>query len=295
MKILLTLDLHEPLSPERANSENLLRLIWDQLQVTGIPTEYFLEPAPAHTLATWTTQASSMEKYLRRTPSPLTSYDLIIGVNLPPGAEALFTSLKIKTLIIRPMPCAPFARAVLVRSNFPIAEDFFISLPNLKNLYQQNFWGKNKSPDERAWWLANRFLINQGRNDALILFLGTSVLQTERIRSGSIINLATYVDPIMELLKSCPNFFYCSALPMDHSELRFMKQLGATCPSLTIPHLFARDEFDFLVSIDSAFVPIAKAFNKRITILGSQPTWSTMKVRQFCSEDFLLKIMQESI
>lgn len=292
MKILLTLDLHQPNSPERASSENLLRLVWDQLQVTGISVEAFLEPAPSHTFATWPTQPSSLGKYLKGTPSPLSSYDLIIGINLPPGAEALFTSLKIKTLIIRSVPCPTFARMVLARANFPLPEESFVQLPSLNNLCHQNFWGKNKSADERVWWLANRFLLNQGKKDPSILFLGTSCFQAERMRSGSLINLITYTDSVMEFLRSCPNFYYCSSLPMDYSELRFMKQLGATCPSLSIAQLLARDEFSFLVSIDSAFVPVAAAFNKKIIILGSQPTWSTIQVRKFCDEKFILDLLQ---
>lgn len=294
MKILLTLDIHEPYCAERAQSENLLRLIWDQLQVTGIPAETFLPPANPVNLATWSMQASSMEKYLRGTPSPLQSYDLVIGINLPRGAEALLNSLKIKTLILRAIPCAPFSRAVLWRANFPIKEDFLVSLPNYKNLYH-HICGKNTSPDQRTWWLANRFLLNQGKKDASILFLGTSMFQAERMRSGSMINLATYSDAIMELLKACPNFYYCSPLPMDYAELRFMKNLGATCPSFTLSEMFARDEFDFLISIDSAFVPVAKAFNKKITILGTQPTWSTMKVRNFCSDEFMHELLHTSL
>jgi hypothetical protein len=292
MKILLTLDIHEPYSPGRSHSENLLRLIWDQLQITGILIETFIPPAPKFDLTSWPRQTSSMKKYLRDTPSPLESYDLIIGINLPSGAEALFNSLKIKTLILRAIPCASMGRAVLMRSNFPIAQEFLIQFPNYKNLYQQNFLGKNYSPEERIWWLANRFLINRGKYDASLLFLGTSIFQTERIRSGSIVNLSTYADAIMELLKACPNFFYCSPLPMDHSELRFMKSLGATCPSFPITELFARDEFDFFVSLDSAYVPVAKAFDKRITILGTQPSWSAIPVRKFCSDEFITHLDQ---
>lgn len=295
MKILLTLDIHQPYAPERAHTENLLRLIWDQLQVTGIVTETFFPPSPHNTLATWSTQASSMEKYLKHTPSPLESYDLIIGINLSPGTEALFHSLKIKTLILRAVPCAPFARSLLLRANFPIDNEFFSPLPNYKNLYHYYFHGKSTSPDERTWWLANRFLLNQGQKDASILFLGTSIFQTERIRSGSIVNLATYADHVMELLRTSPHFYYCSPLPMDHSELRFMKNLGATCPSFTIAEMLARDEFDLLVSIDSAFVPVAEAFNKKITIFGTQPTWSTIHVRKFCSNEFMDHLLHTTI
>jgi hypothetical protein len=292
MKILLTLDIHEPYSPERAKSENLLRLIWDQLQVTGMVIETFLSSPPSLQLNTWPMYASSMEKYFHGTPSPLSSYDLIIGINLPSGAEALFNSLKIKTLILRSIPCAPMARAILCRANFPIDEEFLISLPNYKMLYLQNFGHKCHSSQDRIWWLPNHFLVNQGKKDATILFLGTSMFQAERMRSGSIINLSTYHDAIMELLKACPHFYYCSPLPMDHSELRFMKNLGATCPTFSIAELFARDEFDFFVSLDSAYVPVAKAFGRRITILGTQPTWSTIQVRKFCSNEFISHILQ---
>ena len=212
-------------------------------------------------------------------------------MDLPPGAEALFTSLGIKTMILRSVPCAPFGNMVLVRANFQLKDDYLVALPNLKNSYQQNFWGKNKSPGERAWWLANRFLLNKGRSDASILFLGTSIMQPERKQSGSLVNFATYHDSILEILKASPNFFYSSPLPMDHSELRFMKQLGATCPSLPIAQLLASDEFDFLVSLDSAYVPVARAFNKKITILGSQPTWSTLPVRQFDCKQLLAELI----
>ena len=50
-----------------------------------------------------------------------------------------------------------------------------------------------------------------------------------------------------------------------------------------------------LQGIDSAFVPVAKAFNKKITILGTQPTWSTMKVRNFCSDEFMYELLQQSL
>lgn len=292
MKILLTLDLDQPASPERVHSENLFRFIWDQLQVTGISVDAFSGPAPSHTVATWPTQPSSLKKYLQNTPSPLSSYDLVIGINLPPGAEALFNSLKIKTLLIRPVPCSAFARIVLARANFPLPEEFLFSLPQLNNVCYQNFLGKGKLESDRVWWLANRFLLNRGKKDSSILFLGTSVLQPERLHRGSLVNLITYTDTVMELLRSCPNFYYASPLPMDHSELRFMKHLGATCPSLSLTQLLARDEFNLLVSLDSAFVPVAEAFNKKIIILGTQPTWSTIQARKFCDESFMLHLFQ---
>ena len=38
MKILLTVDLDQPASPERNATECLLRYLWDQLQVVSFPT-----------------------------------------------------------------------------------------------------------------------------------------------------------------------------------------------------------------------------------------------------------------
>lgn len=292
MKILLTHDLHHPACPERANTESLLRLLWDQLQAVGnsISVETLVEQPHQGALDSWMKEASSLTKYRTMTPSPLHEYALIIGVDLPAGAEALFTSLGIKTLIIRSVPCSGFNRFVLVRANFEFPQEFCTTLPILKNLCTQDNPASNISSEDRNWWLFNRFLLNQGKNDPTNLFVGTTMFQPERIRSGSLINLATYADEIMEMLYSCPNFYYCSRHPQDHSEVRFMKQIGTTCPSLDMTVLLARNEFHILTSIDSGMIPVAAAFEKKITILGTQPTWLTMKIRSFCDIDFISRL-----
>ena len=74
-----------------------------------------------------------------------------------------------------------------------------------------------------------------------------------------------------------------------------MKSFGATCPSLPLPQLFARDEIETFISIDSGLVPVANSFNKKLTILGSSPTWEVLKMRQFCQQDFLSALFKAEL
>ena len=295
MKILLTLDLNLPRSPERTKADVLMRFIWDQLQVTGIPIEVLIQPDREKTLASWLAEASSLEAYKTEAPSPLTSYDLIIGVDLPPGAEALFTSMGIRTLIVRTVPCDGFSRFFLARANFQISPEDLAELPSLKNLYQQNFPLGDVPMNQRNWWLANRFLLNKGTKYPSTVFIGTTLFQPERIRSGSLVNLCTYADTLLTLLQSCPNFYYCSPLPVDSTEFRFMKTLGATCPSISLPQLLARDEIQNFISLDSGLMPVVASFNKKLTVLGSYPTWVTLKLRQFCNRDFISRLCEANL
>ena len=295
MKILLTLDLNHPPSPERQASQDILRNVWDQLQVTEnslevLRTENNYLEAGENKLAAWAETACSQEyaeQYRTLAPSPIESYDLIIAANLGPAGKSFFTSLKIPTLILRNIPCDGFSRFLLAHANFSLPEEFCTELPPLKNLYHQEIPIGDVSKEERHWWLANRFLINQENQDPSILAIGTTLYQTERIMNGNAINLYYYADELMELLKSCPNLYYCSRQPMDQSELRFMKTLNATCPSLFLPHLLASNAIDSLISIDSGIVPLAAAFKKPVRILGNSPSWSVILQRCFRNSDFI--------
>lgn len=298
MKILLTLDLDQPASPERQGSENILRLLWDQLQVTGASLDLLCllgKPINQETnsLAQWATAASCLknaEKYRTLAPSPLETYDLVIAANPSPASESFFNSLGIRTLIVRNIPCEGFDSYLLARANFSLPEHYCQQLPSLKNLYYQEIPLTDVSKDDRHWWLANRFLINKENTDPSTLIIGTTVCQTERIENGRLINLHHYMDELMALLGTCPNLYYCARQPMDHSELRVIKLLNVSCPSMSIPQLLSRDEFDSVISIDSGLVPLAKAFNKPIKILGDRPTWSVLKTRLFRDSNFITSI-----
>jgi hypothetical protein len=71
--------------------------------------------------------------------------------------------------------------------------------------------------------------------------------------------------------------------------------IGGTFPCLPIPRLLARKEFNQIVSIDSGLIPVARAFNKPIQILGKQREWSVIQLRQFRNNDFFKKIFEENI
>ncbi|MFI0347495.1 MAG: hypothetical protein ACH346_01800 [Chthoniobacterales bacterium] len=318
MKILLTLDLDQPSSPERQASHEILRHVWDQLQVTNKkdPSD-ITEAAPQqetshsleilctegksldhgeYSLAEWAAAACSLknaEQYRTLAPSPLESYDLIIAANLAPGPESLFNSLRIPTLILRDIPCENFDHFLLARANFTIPKEYCTLLPPLKNLYSQDIPTVDVSKEERHWWLANRFLINQKSKNLSILAIGTTTCQTERVVNGKIINLSCYASELIDLIPSYPNFYYCSRPPMDHSELRFIKTLNASGPSLSLPQLLARDEIDSLISIDTGMVPVAEAFQKPIKLLGNHPSWSVIRLRQFRDSEFLAAITKQ--
>lgn len=288
MKILLTLDLNQPLSEERNLAEALNNWVCDQLQVTGCCVEVLNETPKQIALSDWATQPSPLKKYQSLAPSSLSSYDLIIGTDIPPAAEALFTSLGIRTLLLRSITCPGFSRFVLTRANFQLPEETAPTLPCLKEFFFKEFPPINDdSPPHRNWWLGNQYLLKSKKTGPLTLCIGTTVFQPERVHSGSLINLATYADILLPLLHTSPNIYYYARSPHDTSELRFMKELGVAPAALSLAELLARDEFDFLISIDSGLVPIAEAFNKKITLLGTHPTWSVRKLRQFCDRSFL--------
>lgn len=291
MKILLTLDLNQPLSEERSLAEYLISFVWDQLQVTGLHVEVANEAPQKLSLAQWASQPSPLKRYKALAPSPLTSYDLIIGIDLPPVAEAFFTSLGIRTLILRALPYPGFNRFVLVRANFKLPEEISESLPFLKEFFLKEFPPVNdSSPLLRNWWLGNQFLLKQKGPDPLTLYIGTSLFQPERMRSGSLVNLATYADTLISLLGTSPNTYYAVRSPHDTSELRFLRTLGASPVAFFLPELLARDEFDFLITMDSGIVPLAEAFHKRVTLLGTHPTWTVKKLHYFCHREFLEKL-----
>ncbi|MBX9742741.1 MAG: hypothetical protein K2W99_04300 [Chthoniobacterales bacterium] len=291
MKILLTLDLNQPISEERSLAEFLMSWIWDQLQVTGIHVETVNEAPKKLSLTQWVSQPSPLKKYKALAPSPLTSYDLIIGIDLPPVAEAFFNSLGIRTLILRALPYHGFARFVLARANFQFPQETTVVLPCLKEFFLKEFPPINDaSPPHRNWWLGNQFLLKQKGPDPLTLYIGTSLFQPERIRSGSLVNLATYADTLISLLSTSPNAYYSVRSPHDSSEFRFLKTIGISSLAPALPDLLARDEFDFLITMDSGLVPLAEAFHKRVTLLGTHPTWTIKKLRQFCDRDFLEKL-----
>lgn len=292
MKILLTLDLNQPCSEERTVAESLLSWLWDQLQVVGCCVEILNEPSQNRGLFECLKTPSSLKKYQKLAPSPLTSYDLIIGVDLPSGAEALFTSLGIKTVIVRAPMCPGFSRFVLMRANFQLPEEQPLSLPFFKQALLKEFLPVNDaSPPHRNWWLGNQYLFKHKRKDPLTLCIGTSLFQSERMRSGSLINLSTYADTLIPLLRTSPNFYYAPRIPSDPSEVRFMKSLGAGPTSLSLTELLVRDEFDFFISLDASLVPIAEAFHKKITLLGTHPTWTLRKLHQFCDRHFLEQLI----
>ncbi len=292
MKILLTLDLNQPHSEERTLAENLINWVGDQLQVTQSCVEVLKESPKNLSLLQWASQPSSLKKYKTLSPSPLKSYDLIIGIDLPPVAEALFTSLGIRTLILRAIPCLGFSRFVLARANFQLSEEERPALPFLRNFFFKNFPPiDDTAPPQRHWWLGNQYLLKHKASDPLILCMGNTLFQPERIRSGSLVNLSTYADTLMPLLHSSPNLYYSSRFPGDPSELRFIKSLGGSLATLSLPELLARDEFDYLISLDSGMVPVAEAFHKKITLLGSHPTWTIRKLHQFCNRNFIEQLI----
>lgn len=304
MKILLTLDLDQPECPERHASEIILHQIWDQLQLTKAKLELLRNFPPklhdtTYTLSHWAEAASSIEnakKYREQSPSPLEEYDLIIGANLPAGAESFFSSLGTHTMILRAVPCEGFDRFLLARTNFLLPQEYEVpQLPPLKNLYNKNIPLGDISKEERHWWLSNRYLINQNSQDPSILCIGTTACQSERIVDGHIINFSHYVDDFMDLLPTAPNLYYCARSPMDHSELRFMKTINVTCPSLPLPELLARDEIDSLIAIDSGLIPVAKAFQKPLRILGKSLSWSILKTRSFRDVNFLKMMTTTSL
>jgi hypothetical protein len=292
MKILLTLDLNQPHSEERVLAESLIRWVGDQLQATQSYVEILKAPAKNLSLLEWASQPSSLKKYKTLAPSPLKSYDLIIGIDLPPVAEALFTSLGIRTLILRGVPCPGFSRFVLARANFQLSEEERPVLPFLKNFFFKHFPPiDDASPPQRNWWLGNQYLLKQKASDPLILCIGNTLFQPERIRNGSLVNLSTYADTLLPLLHSSPSLHYVPRFPADTSEIRFIKSLGGGIVSLSLPELLARDEFDYLISTDSGIVPVAEAFHKKVTLLGTHPTWTVRKLHQFCNRHFIEQLV----
>ncbi|HLB34179.1 MAG: hypothetical protein A3F67_00610 [Verrucomicrobia bacterium RIFCSPHIGHO2_12_FULL_41_10] len=299
MKILLTLDLYQPHSPERGFAEELIHSLWDKLQVTGNQLELLIPPPITRTLFEWSKAGASqeeVEKYRTLSPSPLESYDLIISVNLSRDAEELFTSLGKRCLIVKTVPCDGFSRFLLLRTNFPIPQEFLAELPAMKNIFLQEYPVGNVPKPERGWWLANRFLINvanrslmcKQKRDPSFLFIGITLFQADRLQNGQILGLSTFKEELMTLLSSCPNFYYASRIPIDPEEIRFMKNLGTSIPSLPLPQLLARDELTQVISLDSGVAPVAAAFNKPFILLGNQPSWSVIRLRQFCDNNFLI-------
>jgi len=299
MKILLTVDLDQPNSPERNSTEHLLRYLWDQLQILSLPTIDILAKTPhemsplewSHVIALKKWE----EQYHQLARIPLREYDLVIGCNLRPEAEAMFTSLGVRCLTVREVPCSGFNRFFLAHANFKIPKEYDIQLPALGTLYNENIPFVDIPQEERGWWIANRFLINQTSSYPKILFVGTTLFQIERIIDDKVVNLATYIDEVKKILLTAPDPFYVSRQPGDQEEIRFFKMIGATLPCLPLPRLLARKEFDQLVSLDSGMVPVAKAFNKPIRILGKKRDWSVIQSRQFRNADFFKQIFQEKV
>ena len=296
MKILLTVDLDQPSSPERNSTEYLLRYLWDQIQVPAFPTVDILVKEPVEmTVLEWSKRTALKKhaaQYHQLARIPLENYNLVIGCNLRPEIEDLFTSLGVRCLTIREVPCAGFTRFLLAHANFTIPTEYSVELPELGNVYHENIPFVEIPHEERGWWIANRFLINQTHTYPKNLFIGTTLFQPERIVDDRIVNLVNYEDEIKKILLTAPDPFYTTRQPADQEELRFFKMLGGTLPCLPLPRLLARKEFDQLVSIDSGLIPVAKAFNKPIHILGKERDWSVVQLRQFRNMDFFKQIFE---
>lgn len=298
MKILLTVDLDQPASPERGFTEYLLRYVWDQLQVVSFPTVDILAKTPSDmSILEWADLIAlkkHSEQYHQLARLPLQEYDLVIGCDLRPEIEAMFTSLGVRCLTIREVPCLGFSRFLLAHANFQIPKEYSVDLPCLSNLYHENIPFVNIPQEENGWWIANRFLINQHSTYPKNLFVGTTIFQVERIVDDKVVNLVTYADQIKKILLTAPSLFYVTRQPPDPEELRFIKMIGGTLPCLPLPRLLARKEFDQIVSIDSGLMPVAKAFNKPIQILGKKRDWSVIQMRQFRNIDFFKQIFETS-
>ena len=294
MKILLTVDLDQPASPERNSTEFLLRYLWDQLQIVSFPTiDILAEPPREMSPLEWANIVAlkkQEERYHQLARIPLQEYDLVIGCNLRPEIEILFTSLGVRCLTIREVPCLGFHRFLLARANFEIPKEYAVQLPSLNTLYNENIPFVDIPQEERGWWIANRFLINQKSSYPKFLFIGTTLFQAERVVDDKIVNLATYADEVKKILLTAPDPFYATRQPADQEEVRFFKMLGGTLPCLPLPRLLARKEFDQLVSLDSGLIPVAKAFNKPIQILGKKRDWSVIQLRQFRNTDFFKQV-----
>jgi hypothetical protein len=297
MKILLTVDLDLPASPERASIECLLHYLWDQLQVPSFPTiDILAKPLSDLTPLEWAKTIAlkkHVEQYYQLARIPLEEYNLVIGLNIRPEIEALFTSLGVRCLTIREVPCLGFTRFLLAHANFKIPAEYSVQLPSLSNLYNENIPFVDIPQEERGWWISNRFLINQTHYYPKNLFIGMTLFQPERVVDDKVINLVTYADEIKKILLTAPDPFYTTRQPADQEEIRFFKMIGGTLPCLPLPRLLARREFDKIISIDSGFIPVAKAFNKPIQILGKERDWSVIQLRQFRNTDFFKKIFEE--
>lgn len=299
MNILLTVDLDQPFSPERNVTERLLQYLWDQLQVISFPSIDIINAPPREsTLLEWANvvaEKKHLEKYHRLARIPLHEYDLVIGCNLRPEVENLFTHLKVRCLTIREVPCSGFTRFLLAHANFPIPTEYAVELPSLSTLYHEDIPFVDIPHEERGWWIANRFLINQKSIYPKLLFVGTSLFQAERIVNHQIVNLATYAEEVKKILLTAPDPFYASRQPLDQEEIQFFKMLGGTLPCLPLPRLLARKEFHQIVSLDSGMAPVAKAFNKPIHILGEKRDWSVLQLRQFRNSDFFKQVFEAPI
>lgn len=299
MKILLTVDLDHPACPERGSTEGLLQYLWDQLQVLSFPTIDILAKIPRDlSLLQWAEVIAlkkHVEQYHQLARIPLEEYNLVIGFHLRPETENLFTSLGVRCLTLREVPCPGFTRFLLARANFQIPAEYSVQLPTLSNLYNENIPFVDIPQQERGWWISNRFLINQDHAYPKNLFIGTTLFQPERIVGDKIVNLASYADDINKILLTAPDPFYATRQPADPEELRFFKMIGGTLPCIPIPRLLARREFDNVISIDSGLIPVAKAFNKPIQILGKEINWSVIQLRQFRNADFFKKIFETNL
>ncbi|MBX9577274.1 MAG: hypothetical protein K2W97_02220 [Chthoniobacterales bacterium] len=299
MKILLTVDLDHPACPERASTECLLHYLWDQLQVPSFSTIDILAKQLSDTsILEWAkiiALKKHAEQYRQFARIPLEEYDLVIGCNLRPEIETLFTSLGVRCLTVREVPCLGFSRFLLARANFKIPTEYSVQLPCLSNLYNENIPFVDIPQEEKGWWIANRFLINQTHSYPKNLFIGTTLFQPERIVDDKIVNLASYADEIKEILLTAPDPFYTTRQPADQEEIRFFKMIGGTLPCLPLPRLLARREFDKIISIDSGLIPVARAFDKPIQILGKERDWEVIQLRQFRNTDFFKKLFEEAL
>ncbi len=299
MKILLTADLDQPASPERAFIEYLLRYLWDQLQVVSFPTVDILAKTPQEmSILRWAeiiALQQTEDQYRKLARIPLEEYDLVIGCDLRPEIETLFTSLGVRCLTLREVPCLGFSRFLLAHANFEIPEEYSVTLPCLGNLYNENIPFVEIPQEERGWWIANRFLINQNSSYPKNLFVGTTLFQIQRIVDHKIVNLRTYIDDIKKILLTAPDPFYATRQAPDPEEIQFFKMIGGTLPCLPLPRLLARKEFDQIISIDSGLIPVAKAFDKPIQILGNTRSWSVIQLRQFRNIDFFKQVFETSL
>lgn len=299
MKILITTDLEQPHSPERNSTEHLFRYLWDHLQILSLPTIDILAKTPRDMTPLEWSKVVALKKrgepYHQLARIPLNEYDFVIGCNIRPEIEDMFTSLGVRCLTIREVPCVGFNRFLLAHANFEIPKEYAIELPSLSTLYHENIPFVEIPQEERGWWISNRFLINQASSYPKILFIGTTLFQMERVVDDKIVNFATYADDIKKILLTAPDLFYTTRQPSDQEEIRFLKMLGSTMPCLPLPRLLARKEFTQLVSLDSGMVPVARSFNKPIQILGKKRDWSVIQLRQFRNADFFKKIFEKEI